>query len=86
MVGLNDIDMETEGNQYYQTPDSQPSTSNTNDSAPSWASHILRLLAQLIGIQSSTRQPPCDQRPGHSQPYPEKFSGFDPTLYPLLKK
>ncbi|TQS35488.1 hypothetical protein Golomagni_04091 [Golovinomyces magnicellulatus] len=85
MVGLNDVDMETEGSQYYQTPDSQPSTSNTNESAPSWASQILRLLTQLIGIQSSTRQPPCDQRPGHSQPHPEKFSGFDPTLYPQFR-
>ncbi|RKF77924.1 hypothetical protein GcC1_059032 [Golovinomyces cichoracearum] len=85
MVGLNDFDMETEGGQYYQTPDSQPSTSNTNESAPSWASQILRLLTQLVGIQTSTRQPPCDQRPGHSQPHPEKFSGFDPTLYPQFR-
>ncbi|RKF78881.1 hypothetical protein GcM1_207029, partial [Golovinomyces cichoracearum] len=36
-------------------------------------------------IQTSTRQPQCDQRPGHSQPHPENFSGFDPTLYPQVQ-
>ncbi|RKF61740.1 hypothetical protein OnM2_039037b [Erysiphe neolycopersici] len=66
-------------NQYYETSENQPRSTNTTDSAPSWASQILR-------IQTSTSQDSLsDQRPGHSQPHPEKFTASDKSFYPQFR-
>lgn len=84
MVGINEVDMEDEV-PFYETPDSQPQASSTTEPAPSWVSHIVRLLSQLIRSQSPRQPPSFDQKPGHSQPHPEKFSGSDLSLYPQFR-
>ncbi|POS81706.1 hypothetical protein EPUL_006594, partial [Erysiphe pulchra] len=84
MANINDYDMDDE-NQYYQTTKNQPHPSSTTDSAPSWVSHFIRLLSQLIRSQSPRSSQSFDQRPGHSQAHPEKFTGSDLSLYPQFR-
>ncbi|POS83060.1 hypothetical protein EPUL_006542, partial [Erysiphe pulchra] len=84
MANIHDYDMDDE-NQYYQTAENQPHPSSTTDSAPSWVSHFIRLLSQLIRSQSPRTSQSFDQRPGHSQPHPEKFTGSDLSLYPQFR-
>ncbi|RKF57233.1 hypothetical protein GcC1_191033 [Golovinomyces cichoracearum] len=81
MVGINEVDMEDEV-PFYETPDSQPQASSATEPAPSWVSHIVRLLSQLIRSQSSHQAQSFDQKPGHSQPHPENLLGSDLSLYP----
>ncbi|RKF77514.1 hypothetical protein GcM1_218010 [Golovinomyces cichoracearum] len=84
MVGINEVDMEDEV-PFYKTPDSQPQASSATEPAPSWVSLIVRLLSQLISSQSSRQAPSFDQKPGHSQPHSEKFSGSDLSLFPQFR-
>ncbi|RKF79653.1 hypothetical protein GcM1_200024, partial [Golovinomyces cichoracearum] len=84
MVGINEVDMEDEV-PFYETLDSQPQASSATEPAPSWVSHIIRLLSQLIRSQSSRQAPSFDQKPGHSLPHPDKFSGSDLSLYPQFR-
>ncbi|RKF59968.1 hypothetical protein OnM2_055069 [Erysiphe neolycopersici] len=80
-----DIDMGDDSRFYYAS-ENQGSTSSANESAPSWVSQIVRLLTQVIRNQPSQQNSqPLDQKPGHSQPHPEKFSGNDQSSYPQFR-
>ncbi|KHJ34767.1 hypothetical protein EV44_g3280 [Erysiphe necator] len=84
MVRIADI-VTTEG-QYYQAPEAPLSLTGSSDPAPSWVSHLIRLLTQLIRshpTQSNTSVPV--HKLAHSQPHPDKFSRLDPTCFPQFR-
>ncbi|RKF57830.1 hypothetical protein GcM3_185034 [Golovinomyces cichoracearum] len=84
MVNFADIDM-TEENQYYRAPEAQAST-DPSDLDPSWVSHLVRILTQLIRSHPTPKNTiVSDHRPAHSQPHPEKFSGLDPKSFPQFR-
>ena len=55
MVGLNDVDMEDEG-EYYQASEDRSKTGRSNEAAPFWASHIVNLLSQLVKSQPTPHE------------------------------